>query len=251
MGEGARCVGRQGLRTVILGRPSGEGPRGEPRTQGSAACVCLGSRVVAPLRPRMTAERCDDPAALFRQWASRRTARCEAKIALRPPADGGNPARSRFRDPGRKRAWDRRRVRGRASPPSGALWCGCSSRRRGRSVSPNRDISHLDEVALRPLRRDLQVIFQDPLSSLNPRLTVATIVGRPLLFQGLADNARTRARWPPRRSPQSGLPKAFADRYPHELSGGQRQRVGIARAIALKPRFRARRRDRVGPRRLV
>ena len=48
-----------------------------------------------------------------------------------------------------------------------------------------RDISHLDEAALRPLRRDLQVIFQDPLSSLNPRLTVATIVARPLLFQGI------------------------------------------------------------------
>jgi ABC-type oligopeptide transport system ATPase subunit len=100
-----------------------------------------------------------------------------------------------------------------------------------------RDISHLDEVDLRPLRRDLQVIFQDPLSSLNPRLTIGTIIGRPLLFHRLAGTAREARNMAAAALTTVGLPEGFAMRYPHELSGGQRQRVGIARAIALKPRF--------------
>ena len=99
------------------------------------------------------------------------------------------------------------------------------------------DISHLDEAALRPLRRDLQVIFQDPLSSLNPRLTIGTIIGRPLLFHRLAGTAREARNMAAAALATVGLPEGFAMRYPHELSGGQRQRVGIARAIALKPRF--------------
>jgi peptide/nickel transport system ATP-binding protein len=100
-----------------------------------------------------------------------------------------------------------------------------------------RDISHLDETALRPIRRDLQVIFQDPLSSLNPRLTIGTIIGRPLLFHKLAATAREARGLAEAALTTVGLPKEFTARYPHELSGGQRQRVGIARAIALKPRF--------------
>jgi ABC-type oligopeptide transport system ATPase subunit len=100
-----------------------------------------------------------------------------------------------------------------------------------------RDISHLEEAALRPLRRDLQVIFQDPLSSLNPRLTIGSIVGRPLLFHGLAGTVREARSMAEATLATVGLPEAFLARYPHELSGGQRQRVGIARAIALKPRF--------------
>jgi ABC-type glutathione transport system ATPase component len=99
------------------------------------------------------------------------------------------------------------------------------------------DISHLDEAALRPMRRDLQVIFQDPLSSLNPRLTIGTIIGRPLLFHSLAGSAREARSLAAAALSTVGLPEGFVMRYPHELSGGQRQRVGIARAIALKPRF--------------
>jgi dipeptide transport system ATP-binding protein len=99
------------------------------------------------------------------------------------------------------------------------------------------DIARLDEAKLRPLRRDLQVIFQDPLSSLNPRLTVGTIVARPLLFHGVAGSHREARAIVAATLASLGLPGNFADRYPHELSGGQRQRVGIARAIALKPRF--------------
>ena len=99
------------------------------------------------------------------------------------------------------------------------------------------DISHLGEVALRPLRRDLQVIFQDPLSSLNPRLAIGSIIGRPLLFHRIAKTKREARVLAAAALEMVGLPTDFAVRYPHELSGGQRQRVGIARAIALKPRF--------------
>jgi ABC-type oligopeptide transport system ATPase subunit len=96
-----------------------------------------------------------------------------------------------------------------------------------------RDIAQLGEPELRPLRRDLQMIFQDPYSSLNPRRSIGAIVAAPLIFHGIAD-ARRRAI---EALAQVGLSAAFAGRYPHELSGGQRQRVGIARAIALRPRF--------------
>jgi peptide/nickel transport system ATP-binding protein len=100
-----------------------------------------------------------------------------------------------------------------------------------------RDISHMDEAALRPLRRDLQVIFQDPLSSLNPRLTVETIVARPLLFHKIARDGREARQIAASTLATVGLSPSLRGRYPHELSGGQRQRVGIARAIALRPRF--------------
>jgi ABC-type oligopeptide transport system ATPase subunit len=99
------------------------------------------------------------------------------------------------------------------------------------------DIAHRDEAALRPLRRDLQVVFQDPLSSLNPRLTVGTTIARPLLFHRVARTAREARAMAAAALETVGLPPAFAARYPHELSGGQRQRVGIARAIAARPRF--------------
>jgi len=99
------------------------------------------------------------------------------------------------------------------------------------------DITYMDEMALRPFRRDLQVIFQDPLSALNPRLTVGTIIARPLRLHGVAETGREAKKKAREALEMVGLPTAFAERYPHELSGGQRQRVGIARAIATRPRF--------------
>ncbi|MEO9530311.1 ATP-binding cassette domain-containing protein [Roseibium sp.] len=95
------------------------------------------------------------------------------------------------------------------------------------------DITQLTEDSLRPLRRRFQMIFQDPMSSLNPRRRVGGIIAGPLRLQGL-DNIRSRI---DEALDLVGLPREFAARYPHELSGGQRQRVGIARAIALKPDF--------------
>lgn len=95
------------------------------------------------------------------------------------------------------------------------------------------DITHLSDSALRPMRRRFQMIFQDPMSSLNPRHRVGTIIAEPLRLHGFDDiPARVS-----RALDHVGLPQHFAARYPHELSGGQRQRVGIARAIALEPDF--------------
>lgn len=95
------------------------------------------------------------------------------------------------------------------------------------------DITHMDQPALRPLRRRFQMIFQDPMSSLNPRHRVGTIIGTPLALHGFTDIAARVHE----ALDQVGLPRDFARRYPHELSGGQRQRIGIARAIALSPEF--------------
>jgi peptide/nickel transport system ATP-binding protein len=100
-----------------------------------------------------------------------------------------------------------------------------------------RDITHLSDEAMRPLRRDLQVIFQDPYSSLNPRKTIAEIIGSPLRLHGVARSRAESHGLAQEVLAHVGLGTGFARRYPHELSGGQRQRVGIARAIALKPRF--------------
>jgi len=103
----------------------------------------------------------------------------------------------------------------------------------GSVVFDGTDITHLSPEEIRPLRRNLQVIFQDPSSSLNPRHTVAAIVEAPLRLHGSANPvADARA-----ALDAVGLSRAFASRYPHELSGGQRQRVGIARAVALRPKF--------------
>ena len=99
------------------------------------------------------------------------------------------------------------------------------------------DIAHLSDAALRHLRRDLQVIFQDPYSSLNPRKSIGAIIAAPLRFHGVATGAADARERVAAALNAVGLPGAFAQRYPHELSGGQRQRVGIARAIALSPRF--------------
>ena len=95
------------------------------------------------------------------------------------------------------------------------------------------DITHLPEAELRPLRRRMQMIFQDPLSSLNPRRRVGGIIAGPLRLNGF-DSVDRRV---DEALDHVGLPRSFRSRYPHELSGGQRQRVGIARAIALRPEF--------------
>ncbi|MCM2562866.1 ATP-binding cassette domain-containing protein [Lutimaribacter sp. EGI FJ00015] len=95
------------------------------------------------------------------------------------------------------------------------------------------DITHAEESALRPLRRKFQMIFQDPMSSLNPRRRVAGIIAGPLRLQGVQDTQSCVLE----ALDMVGLPRSFARRYPHELSGGQRQRVGIARAVALRPDF--------------
>jgi len=103
----------------------------------------------------------------------------------------------------------------------------------GRILFDGQDITHASDAALRPLRRRFQMIFQDPMSSLNPRQTVGRIIAAPLTLHGVADPKGTALA----ALERVGLPRHFAGRFPHELSGGQRQRVGIARAIALRPDF--------------
>ena len=98
-----------------------------------------------------------------------------------------------------------------------------------------RDITALDEAALRPLRARLQMIFQDPLSALNPRRRVADSIAQPLIAYGRVAGRSAGRRRAAALLERVGLPPALGSRYPHELSGGQRQRVGIARAIALEP----------------
>ena len=102
----------------------------------------------------------------------------------------------------------------------------------GRITFDGTDITHMDEDALRPRRRRFQMIFQDPMSSLNPRRRVGGIIAGPLRLHGLETRGKV-----DEALDMVGLPRGFARRYPHELSGGQRQRVGIARAIALRPDF--------------
>jgi peptide/nickel transport system ATP-binding protein len=106
----------------------------------------------------------------------------------------------------------------------------------GRITFDGRDITHLSMGAMRPLRRDIQMIFQDPYSSLNPRHTVGTIVGAPFRLQGVQTERGVKSEVQELLE-LVGLNPEHYNRYPHEFSGGQRQRIGIARTLALKPKL--------------
>ena len=100
-----------------------------------------------------------------------------------------------------------------------------------------RDITKLSQRELRPLRRRMQMVFQDPFSSLDPRMTVGALVGEALRIHRMCPTRREERQRVVELLEQVGLPGDCLDRFPHEFSGGQRQRVGIARALAVEPRF--------------
>jgi oligopeptide transport system ATP-binding protein len=106
----------------------------------------------------------------------------------------------------------------------------------GRIVFQETEITSLGQSNLRPLRRDVQMIFQDPVESLDPRMNVRAIIEEPFLIHGLGSK-KERITWVNDLLDRVGLPASSAERYSFEFSGGQRQRIGIARALALKPKL--------------
>jgi oligopeptide transport system ATP-binding protein len=107
----------------------------------------------------------------------------------------------------------------------------------GRITFDGTDVTEMAPRALRPLRRHMQMIFQDPYASLNPRMSVGAAIAEPLLIHRLAATARAREQRVGELLAKVGLRADTAGRYPHELSGGQRQRIAIARALACQPQF--------------
>jgi oligopeptide transport system ATP-binding protein len=105
----------------------------------------------------------------------------------------------------------------------------------GSILFEGRELTTLSQAELRPVRRRMQVIFQDPYSSLNPRMTVGQIIEEPLAVHGIVRGAAARGARVTDLLARVGLHPQHARRYPHEMSGGQRQRVGIARALAMEP----------------
>lgn len=106
----------------------------------------------------------------------------------------------------------------------------------GRIIFEGRDISHISQRVLRPMRRDFQMIFQDPAESLDGRMSVRSLIEEPFRIHNMGNRAE-RKKWVDDLLTTVGLSQAAAERYSFEFSGGQRQRIGIARALALKPKW--------------
>lgn len=119
---------------------------------------------------------------------------------------------------------------------TGRLIMGLEQPTRGTVKWEERDISSLSDSDIKTLRREMQMVFQDPYASLNPRMTVQEIISEPLEVHGIGSRKERAARVEELLE-VVGLERSHAGRYPHEFSGGQRQRIGIARALSLRPRL--------------
>jgi oligopeptide transport system ATP-binding protein len=107
----------------------------------------------------------------------------------------------------------------------------------GQVIFDGQDLTSMNSKTMRGMRREMQVIFQDPYSSLNPRMTAGNIIGEPLIVHGLVANKTEYRNKVAELLTNVGLNPYMADRFPHEFSGGQRQRIGVARALSVSPKF--------------
>lgn len=119
----------------------------------------------------------------------------------------------------------------------GKLVLALESATAGSVIFDGQDVAAMNGAALKKMRREMQVIFQDPYSSLNPRMTVEDIITEPWVIHGMHKDPAERAKTLAKLLDDCGIAKTYLPRHPHEFSGGQRQRVGIARALALDPKL--------------
>ena len=212
-----RCRGRAAARSMLGQRP--------PAACWSRSAV----EMVAPddaAADERAARACEDLVKHFPVEAA-----CSARRGRRSaPSTASVFEIARGRDAGARRRIRLRQIDARA--PVAAV---DRADRRARSASKATDSSRSTRKRCAALRRAMQIIFQDPYASLNPRMTVAQIIGEPLALHGLATRARDNAS--PSCSTWSACAASTPQRYPHEFSGGQRQRIGIARALAVEPQF--------------